>query len=44
MLGIAPAEGELLRAGVGFQAIAFGIDYERRVVVLAVVGAPVRGA
>src|SRR6266481_7813113 len=42
MLCITPAEGELLRAGIGFQAVAFGIDYERRVVVLAVVGAQAR--
>src|SRR6266849_10360813 len=42
MLCITPAEGELLRPGIGFQAVAFGIDYERRVVVLAVVGAQAR--
>src|SRR5260370_41007107 len=42
MLGITPAERELLRAGVSFEAIAFGVDYERRVVVLAVVGAQAR--
>jgi hypothetical protein len=42
MLGIALTEGELLRAGVGFQAITFGIDYERRVIVLAVIGAQAR--
>ena len=42
MLCIAPAEVDLLRAGIGFQAVAFGIDYERRVVVLAVVGAQAR--
>src|SRR6266849_3567429 len=42
MLCITAAEGELLRAGIGFQAVAFGIDYERRVVVLAVVGAQAR--
>src|SRR6266446_10845651 len=42
MLGIAPAKRELLRASVSFQAVAFGIDYERRVVVLAVVGAQAR--
>src|SRR5260370_30850670 len=42
MLAGAPAEAELLRAGVGFQAIAFGVDYERRVVVLAVIGAQAR--
>ena len=39
MLCIAPAEGELLRVGVCLEAVAFGIDYERRVVVLAVVRA-----
>ena len=42
MLCIAPAEVDLLRAGIGFQAVAFGIDYERRVVVLAVIGAQAR--
>src|SRR5258708_19880577 len=42
MLGIAPAERELLRASVSFEAVAFGIDYERRVVVLSVVGAQAR--
>src|SRR3982074_2773456 len=42
MLCITPAEGELLRAGISFEAIAFGVDYERRVVVLAVVGAQAR--
>jgi hypothetical protein len=42
VLGIAPAEVDLLLAGIGFQAVAFGIDYERRVVVLTVVGAQAR--
>src|ERR1700745_373361 len=42
MLCIAPAEADLLRAGIGFQAVACGIDYQRRVVVLAVVGAQAR--
>src|SRR5580700_7864140 len=42
MLCIAPAERELLRAGVSFETIAFRVDYERRVVVLAIVSAQAR--